>query len=212
MERGDIRADGRFTATRPPSRGRGRPPSRKTEQAILDATAGLLAERGLSEISLEDIAARGRVSKASIYRRWPSKGTLAFDAFVAEFLGHQPTPDTGRLEDDLLIALRSWVRTVDGTAAGRTLKGLIAEVQRDPELAEAWRERFIGPVRESHLIMAERAIARGELPPEADTNLLLDLLYGPAYHRLLQGHLPLDEDFVDAVVRVISAAVKAAAI
>jgi AcrR family transcriptional regulator len=191
---------------------RGRPLSRQTERAIIDATNRLLAESSLSEISVEDVAARARVSKASIYRRWPSKGTLAFAAFMTRFLDTQPVPDTGHLEDDLLATLHHWVRTVDGTTEGRTLRGLIAEVQRDPELASAWRERFVAPVRAGHLEMTQRAIARGELPPDADCNLVLDLLFGPAYHRLLQGHLPLDDDFVAGVVRAISAAVKSGAI
>jgi len=188
---------------------RGRPFSAQTDQAILDATTALLAERPLSDIALDDIAARARVSKASIYRRWPSKGTLAFDAFMSDFLDRQPLPDTGHLDDDLLAALRNWVHTVDGTAAGRTLKGLIAEVQRDPELADAWRERFIGPVRARHRVMTDRAIARGELPPDADTDLVLDLLYGPGYHRLLHGHLSLDDAFVTGIVKTIQAAVDA---
>ncbi len=163
MPANDIPAEGPLLPHPPPTRGR--PFSRQTEQAILSATTALLAQSPLSEISLDDIAIRAHVSKASIYRRWPSKGTLAFEAFMAQFLDRQPPPDTGRLKDDLLAALRNWVDTVDGTAAGRTLRGLIAEVQRDPELADAWRERFIGPVRDRHLAMTERAVARGELPP-----------------------------------------------
>jgi AcrR family transcriptional regulator len=159
---------------------------------------------------VEDIAARARVSKASIYRRWPSKGTLAFDAFVVHFLDSQPTPDAGSLETDLLATLRNWVSTVEGTT-GRTLKGLIAEVQRDPELAEAWRERFVAVVRARHLVMTGRAMARGELAPEANFDLLVDLLFGPAYHRLLHGHLPLDDLFVTGVVSAIMAAVDAGA-
>lgn len=207
MDAGDISAPAVLPATQSPPRGR--PLSRQTDQAILDATRGLLAERGLAEFSLEDIAARARVSKASIYRRWPSKGTLAFDAFMSQFLDTQPTPDTGRLDDDLRAALRNWVRTVDGTTEGRTLRGLIAEVQRDPALATAWRQRFVDPVRASHLAMTERAMARGELRADADANLLLDLLFGPAYHRLLQGHLPLDDAFIDGAVGAITAAVNA---
>lgn len=183
-----------------------------TERAIIDATAQLLAERGLPEISIDEVASRARVSKASVYRRWPSKGSLAFDAFMADFLARQPSADTGTLRGDLETALRGWVRAVDGTVAGRTLRGLIAEVQRDPNLADAWKERFVGPVRARHLAIAERAVARGELRAGADTNLLLDLLYGPAYHRLLQGHLPLDDDFVDGVVTAIVSAVRADAI
>jgi AcrR family transcriptional regulator len=195
-----------------PTNGRGRPLSQRTDQAIIDATTDLLSQRPLSEISLEDVAASARVSKASIYRRWPSKGTLAFSAFMTTFLSTQPTPDTGRLRDDLLATLRNWVRTVEGTPAGRTLRGLIAEVQRDPELATAWREGFVEPVRAAHLTMTQRAATRGELLVGVDANLLLDLLFGPAYHRLLQGHLPLDDAFITGTVDAIMAAVKAEAI
>jgi AcrR family transcriptional regulator len=196
----------------PATVGRGRPMSAQTDQAIIDSTTALLAERSLSDITLEDIAARARVSKASIYRRWPSKGTLAFSAFVTTFLSSQPLPDTGRLERDLLITLQNWVRTVDGTPAGRTLRGLIAEVQRDPDLATTWRHEFVEPVRAGHLKMTERALARGELARGTDCNLLLDLLFGPAYHRFLQGHLPLDASFVRGTVAAITAALKAGGI
>lgn len=209
---GEANIQGDAAVPGPPSPGRGRPLSRETERAILAATTDLLAARRLSEISLEEIAAWARVSKASIYRRWPSKGALAFDAFIAQSLERQPEPDTGRLEDDLKAALRNWVLAVEGTTTGRTLRGLIAEVQRDPELAGLWRDRFVCPVRASHMIMVERAIARGELRPEADGELLIDLLYAPAYHRLVHGHLPLDEAFVTGVVKAIVAAGKAGAI
>jgi len=178
----------------------------------LQATTELLAERGLAATTIEEVAARARVGKASVYRRWPSKGTLAFDAFVADFLDRQPVPDTGSLRDDLLGLLRGWVRAVRQPTTGRTLKGLIAEVQRDPELAEAWRERFVGPLRTRHHAVLEHSMERGELRPEADTGLLLDLLYGPAYHRLLHGHLPLNDAFAEDVVGAIMAAVDAGTI
>lgn len=194
------------------ARGRGRPPSAHTEQAILRAMTELLAERRLSEISIEEVAQRAQVSKASVYRRWPSKGTLAFDAFGGEFLDRFPTPDTGSLESDLRASLRAWVRIVRETRTGRTLRGLIAEVQRDPELAEAWRDRFLNQVRAARADIVKRAIARGELDRRANVDVLLDLVYGPAYHRFLQGHRPLDDAFVNAVVAAVMAAVREGAI
>jgi AcrR family transcriptional regulator len=186
---------------------RGRPRSKQTEQAILRATVELLAERQLADISMDEVATRAGVSKASVYRRWPSKGTLAFDAFMLAFLDRQLRPDTGDLKRDLLAALRAWSRAVRDETTGRTLRGLIAEVQRDPDLADAWRERFVEPVRQRHRQMVQRAIDRGELSSKANVDVLLDLLYGPAYHRLLQGHLPIDEPFVRRVVAAIMAAV-----
>lgn len=181
--------------------------SEETHRAILDAAAALLAERPLADISVEEVAARAGVGKASVYRRWPSKGTLAFDAFVSEFLGQHPAVTTGSFRGDLLTDLRSWVRAVQETTTGRTLRGLIAEVQRDPDLADAWRERFVGPARAQHRAMVERAIHRGEVPPATDADFLLDLLYGPAYLRLLHGHLPLSDAFVVGVVDAVVASI-----
>ena len=143
------------------------------------------------------------MAKATIYRRWHSRGTLALDAFLAEFKALQPLPDTGSLQGDLLAALRAWVRAVTRTPAGRMLAGLIAEAQHDPELADAWRSRVVEPLRAQHRIMLRRAIDRGQLPASTDTEVALDLLYGAAYHRLLNGHQPLNDTFARHVVDVI---------
>ena len=97
---------------------RGRPRSEQVERAILRAAGDLLTEHGLAAMTIEDVAARAGVAKTSIYRRWSTKGTLALDAFLADFLGSQPLPDTGNLENDLTAALRAWVRTVRGTPTG----------------------------------------------------------------------------------------------
>src|SRR6185437_13353096 len=80
-----------------PGAPRGRPRSQEADLAILTATVGLLAERGLAAMSIEEVAARAGVGKTTIYRRWPSKGLLALDAFVDSFREEQPLPDTGTL-------------------------------------------------------------------------------------------------------------------
>jgi AcrR family transcriptional regulator len=187
---------------------RGRPRSERSHRAILDAANELLDERGFVSLTIEDVAQRAKVSKSTIYRRWSTKGTLVFEAFSADFLGRQPLPNTGSLHGDLLAALRSWIKVVKGTVRGRTLVGLIAEVQRDSELAEVWRERFIVPVRDHHRIMVDRGVERGEVSPDADPEVVLDLLYGAAYHRLLQSHLPLTDRFAVAVVDTLVAGVR----
>jgi AcrR family transcriptional regulator len=190
----------------PPSGKRGRPRSKEADRAILAAAAELLVERGLAEMSMEEVAARAGVGKATVYRRWSTRGTLALDAFVADYLRRQPLPDTGSLRGDLTAALRTWMRLVTRTPVGRVLRGLLAEAQRDPALAAAWTERVIGPVRAEHRIIVRRAIARGEVPAETDPDVVMDLLYGSAYHRLLQGHLPLSDRFVAQVVDMIMSA------
>ena len=182
---------------------RGRPRSQEADRAILTATLDLLASRGLAAMSIEEIAARAGVGKATIYRRWSSKGLLALDAFVTAFAEQQPLPDTGTLRGDLIAALTAWVRAVTQTSMGPMLAGLVAEAQHDEELRAGWRDRVLEPLRSQHRIMLDRAIARGEIPATVDQEAVLDLFFGAAQHRLLLGHLPLTDDFVREVVDVI---------
>ena len=182
---------------------RGRPRSQEADRAILTATAELLAERGLAAMSIEEVAARAGVGKTTIYRRWPSKRLLALDAFVASFREEQAQPDTGTLRGDMLAALHAWVRAVTQTPMGSMLTGLIAEAQHDPELRGAWRDRVLEPLREQNRTMLDRAIARGEIDPSVDREVVLDLFFGAAEHRLLLGHLPMTDDFIAEVVDVI---------
>jgi AcrR family transcriptional regulator len=187
---------------------RGRPRSERSHRAILEAANEILEERGFVDLTMDEVAQRAGVSKATIYRWWPTKGMLVFEAFSNNFLARQPLPDTGSLRSDLLAALRGWIKTVKGTVTGRTLVGLIAEVQRDPELAEIWRERFVTRVRAQHRLIFDRALGRGEVSADVDPDVMLDLLFGSAYHRLLQSHLPLTDRFAQAVVDTVAAGVQ----
>ena len=157
-------------------------------------------------MTIEGVAERAGVGKASIYRRWPSKGALVFDAVLDSYLATQPTAQTGTLEGDLLSTARSWIRSATSPQGGRTLAGLIAEVQRDPDLAKIWRARFVSRVRQARRLIIERAIARGEIPAGSDPEVIMDLLFGPLYHRYLNGHLPLNDAFAKSVARMVATA------
>jgi AcrR family transcriptional regulator len=189
---------------------RGRPRSQEADRAILTAAAELLADRGLSAMSIEEVAARAGVGKTTIYRRWPSKGLLALDAFVTSFREAQPPNDTGTLRGDLLAALHAWVRAVTQTPMGPMLTSLIAEAQHDPELRGAWRDRVLEPLRVQHRVMLDRAVERGEIPASVDRDVVLDLFFGAAEHRLLLGHLPMTDTFIGTVVDVILAGIRPA--
>jgi AcrR family transcriptional regulator len=206
MARGRIPASGQLLpepgAAAPK---RGRPRSEQADRAILQAAAELLAERGLAGMSIEEVASRAGVGKTTIYRRWTSRGTLALDAFLAEFQAQQPLPDTGSLRGDLLAALRNWIRSVTATSAGPILASLIAEAQRDPVLAANWRERVVERLRDQHKMMLDRAVVRAEIPAETDYDVVLDLMFGAAYHRLLHGHQPLTDTFARQVVDYVVA-------
>ena len=172
------------------------------------AQAVVMFESGLDDLTIEDVAERAGVGKASIYRRWPSKGALAFDAVVDGILATQPTPDTGTLEGDLTRVAENWVRLANLRRGGRTVAHFIAEVQSDPDLAVAWRERFVDRIRTARRPIIERAIARGEIRAGSDPELIMDVLFGPLYHRYLNRHLPLDQSFARGVARMVASAAK----
>ena len=185
---------------------RGRPRSEKARTAILEAATELLLEQGLETVSMDAVAQRAGVSKATIYRWWPSKETLALDALYHEWdTGRPEPPDTGSLRADLLALLRPWIRQIRTRPYGRVVAELVAEAQTDPKFASIYRARFVAPRREPARALLKRAIDRGELPPDIDIELALDLVYGPLYHRLLHDHAPLNDRFVRDVVDTVLA-------
>jgi AcrR family transcriptional regulator len=180
---------------------RGRPRSEKARLAILEAAAELLLARGLSDVSMDAVAERAGVSKATIYRWWPTKETLALDALYSEWAAVRPSPrNTGSLRGDLLSLLRPWARLAGSRPYGRVIAALITEAQTDPAFGEVYRSRFVEPRREQARAIFARAIERGEIPADTKVEVALDMLYGPLYHRLLHGHAPLTERFVRDVV------------
>jgi AcrR family transcriptional regulator len=157
-------------------------------------------------VSMDEVAERAGVSKATIYRWWPSKETLALDALYHEWDSARPEPsDTGSLRADLLALLRPWIQRVRARPYGRVVAELVAEAQTDPEFASIYHARFVAPRREPARALLRRAIDRGELHPDIDVDLALDLVYGPLFHRLLHGHAPLNDRFVRDVVDAVLA-------
>ena len=191
------------------ARGRGRPRSEKAQKAILAAAIDLLLDQGLHAMSMDAVAERAGVSKATIYRWWPSKELLALDALATEWqvTGPAVTRDTGSLRGDLLARLRPWLRQLRDKPYGRVVAGLVATAQADDEFAELYLERFVRPRRDAMRPVLLRAIDRGEIPRSVDLEIALDLIYGPIYHRMLHGHAPLDERFARNLVDTILAGI-----
>jgi AcrR family transcriptional regulator len=190
--------------------GRGRPRSETARQAILASAMDLLLDQGLHAMSMDDVARRAGVSKATIYRWWPSKERLAVDALAAEWAPSASTQgrDTGTLRGDLVALMRPWVRQLKRRPYARVVAGLLAVAQTDAEFAELYRQHFMQPRRNTARDLLVRARERGQIAADTDVDLALDLLYGPVYHRLLHGHAPLTDQFaqdvIDAVLRAIS--------
>ena len=189
-------------------RARGRPRSEPARQAILAAAADLLLTRGLAAVSMDAVAARAGVSKATIYRWWPTKETLALDALYEQLTEPSPeAPDTGTLRGDLLALLLGWIERVGDRPFGRIIGALITEAGTDPVFGALYRERYVEPRRAQARTIFQRAMGRGEIGVGTDVEAAIDLLYGALYHRLLHGHAPLHQDFVETVVGIVVAGI-----
>jgi AcrR family transcriptional regulator len=194
----DPAITGRAAATAPR---RGRPRSEKARQAILHAAAELLLHHGLGAVSMDTVAERAGVSKATIYRWWPAKETLALDALENEWaIGATDPPDTGTLRDDLLALLHPWAQLVTTRPYARVIAALITKAHTDPAFAGEYVAHLVTPRRDRARTAFTRAVDRGEITADAPVDVALDLIYGPLYHRLLHGHAPVDHAFVDDVV------------
>ena len=185
------------------ARRRGRPRSETARAAILDAADELLLARGLGAVSMDAIAERAGVSKATIYRWWPTKEALALDALYYEWAaGTDANRDTGSLKGDLLALLKPWVRRVSGRPYARVLAALIEEARSNPAFAEEYLDRLLRPRRAQAKNVFTRAIERGEIRADLNVDVALDMIYGAAYHRLLHGHAPLNDRFVTQLVEM----------
>jgi AcrR family transcriptional regulator len=181
---------------------RGRPRSEESEEAILAATIQLLSEKPLRDISIEEIARKAGVGKATIYKWWPSKAYVALDAFLRKTNRMAPTPDTGSLRSDILDQLRS-LTVFYMSPAGHILGQLIAESQIDKEFASLLREQFIKPMREAVEIIFDRGVERGEIGQNLNREPVLDLIYGLATYRMIVRHASLEDKLADEMVSIL---------
>jgi AcrR family transcriptional regulator len=201
----ELGKNGRWKSTnviRDETKHRGRQRSEESEEAILSATTELLKDKPLREISIEEIARKAGVGKATIYKWWPSKAYIALDAFSKRLKEMLPIGDTGSAENDFREQLCSLFAFFD-TPEGQILRHFLAEGQVDPEFASLFRERFIKPRRERIGVIFDRAVERGQIRRGLDRELVLDLIYGPGLYRLLIRREPLGPKKVNEMVSAL---------
>ena len=178
--------------------------SAEADRKILDTAIELLGERGYDELSVEAIAARAGVGKATVYRRWSSKEEIVVAA-IGRFVEDIQLLNTGSLRGDLK-ALLSDARRAYLSPRGRLLPALASALERHPQLATAVRRRFLEPRRAAVLSLLERARDRGEIDTNADLDFIHDLMVGPfVYRRLFTGG-PIDEALVERMLEAVLAA------
>lgn len=183
---------------RPP----GRPRSEQARQSILRSTLKILGENGFSDFTIEDVAERAAVGKATVYRWWPNKGALIADAFAASTTRKLHFSDTGSVYTDMTRQMRQLIK-IFRSPQGRIVSAILAAGQSDKDLIAAFRDRFLWPRRREAYRTLRRAIRRGELRRDSDLDLLLDSLYGPIYMRFLIQHDRLTPEFVDGLCALV---------
>lgn len=189
-----------------PRPSRGRPRSDAAREAILAAALQLARARPLAEVSVDAIAAEAGVGKQTIYRWWTGKAAVLLEALGDFAEGEIPERDLGSLEADLRAFLTA---SFSAAAVGvvPVLRALMAEAQRDPAFAAAFRSAFIERRRAAVHRLLARAAARGELGT-GDRELLVDLVYGALWYRMLVGHAPLDARFARTLARAVARAAR----
>ena len=166
----------------PPAKQVGRPRSARSENAILNAAMEILVERGYRGFTMDEVVTRASVSKATIYRRWPSTELLAVAA--VDRLPELTLVDNGSIEEDLFAIVTEFADFAHNTALGTVWPTLVGERSRNPELNAAL-DASTARRRQPSKIVLERAIARGELPVDLDLELAVDLVMGPIMLRLM---------------------------
>lgn len=182
----------------------GRPRSQRAHEAILAATTHLLREVGYSGMSIEAIAERAGVGKSTIYRWWRSKGSLAGEA-LAHQLQTGPEEPTGNSRGDLVRTIGVTIGNYsEASASISILPALVAHLDRDPDLLDAFRKTFLEPRRENGRRLIATAVERGDLPANVDADLLMDIWAGTIFYRSLisGGSMTehLDEQLADLIL------------
>ena len=193
--------DSKRVTAAPVARRRGRPRGEETRLAILKAAYEMLEERGMPSFTIEGVAARAGSAKTTIYRWWPSRESLAVAAFLAAALPRITFPDTGSAAADIKTQMHKVAKAYRGKT-GRVVRDLIAAGNSDAAAAAAFVQGYVMERRSAVREVLLRGIESGEFADDLDVESVIDALYGPLFYRLLVGHGPIDEAFIDSIADI----------
>ncbi|NUJ19019.1 TetR/AcrR family transcriptional regulator [Bacillus glycinifermentans] len=178
---------------------RGRPRDEGTHKAILSAAYELLLENGFDAVTVDKIAERAKVSKATIYKWWSNKAAVVMDSFLSTATARLPVLDTGSTVNDIVTHATNLAMFLT-SREGNVITELIGAGQLDSKLAEEYRTRFFKPRRLQAKHLLEKGIERGELKENLDIEVSIDLIYGPIFYRLLVTGDEVDDSYVHDLV------------
>jgi AcrR family transcriptional regulator len=180
---------------------RGRPAgvSAVAHEQILDAVQAVLQEKSFKELTMEEVARRAGVGKPTLYKWWPSKIALVLDLFQERLVASLAVPEYLTTEEKIRAQVLELIRLLGGFY-GKIAREIIAEGQSDNNALRQYREIYLSRRRAYTLHWIETAKASGEIRKDIDPEMLVDLIYGPIYYRLLIGHQPLTAEFGSKLV------------
>jgi AcrR family transcriptional regulator len=173
----------------------------RSKARVLRATSELLIAKGLSGVSVDEIARRSGVAKTTIYRHWRTRSELVIDA-CSLLSTAQQTPDSGSFAGDVTILLRNLADLLRNATWPLVLPSIVDAAERDPELAAVYSQIQQGHAT-PYLQVIERGKRRGEVPPARDGATMVAELVGPLFYRRWFSREPLDVRFVKSVVRIV---------
>ena len=175
----------------------------RSKKAVMAATFQLLAESGLSGVSVDEVSRRSGVAKTTVYRHWPSRSALLIDACSAMGGAKPQAPDTGSLKGDLSLLVAYMAGRLRSDRWATILPSVIDAAERDPELAQVQTRLHAGFMEPLYTVLA-RGQERGELPRDCDLSQIVACVVGPLFYRRWFSRQPLDEKFVKAIVEHVA--------
>jgi AcrR family transcriptional regulator len=174
----------------------GRPRSEDADRAIIEATLDLLADVGITGLSIEHVAATAGVGKATVYRRWPNKEALIVDALAA-LKGPIPEVAGRSLREDLMTLFEAQGQGHKAARDRRLFSCMAGEISRHPDLAKLYRDTVIAPRHEATRQILRAAVERGELRDDVDLELMRQIITAPVL-QWIQTHPdePIERDYI----------------
>jgi len=184
---------------------RGRPRNEACTGEILEAALHLVAEVGIAGLTMDAVARRAGVGKATIYRRWTSKEALMLDAWMS-CVRKPKAPDTGTLQGDLEALLGGIDSPLSDRELQRVFPQMIAAAKVNPEVADAYRA-FVEQRRAPLRAVLLRGVERGEIDPALDLEVVQDLVVAPLMYRWIVTDAPIDEPMIRQVIATVTAGI-----
>jgi AcrR family transcriptional regulator len=186
----------------------GRPRSQKAREAVLAATHDLLTELGGGGLSVEAIARRASVGRPTVYRWWPSVADIVLEVVLCRADADIPVPSSDSLRGTLGEFLRRSMRAITDWG-GAHLRFLMAHAQRDEGFRGRFRDNFVATRRAVLTSLLSCAVEQSQISREQNLDIILDIVLGAMWYRLLVGHAPVDEAFADELAEVVVRLVQA---